>query len=119
MTLACITRNAWERLRTAKEVYLRTREHPTVFDLPEGPTYHSFDSVYDDAESFSAVYKTIVSRLLEATEKGDVVYAVPGDPTVAEGTVTRLQEQATSQVIDIEIIHGVSCIEPVLAAVRC
>ncbi len=112
-----VTRQAWELLRRADRVYLRTRIHPTVPHLPEGPVYHSFDDVYEREENFARVYEEIVRQLVEQAEGGkDVVYAVPGDPMVAEGTVKRLLAVCGEKQIGIKMISGVSFIEPALAA---
>ena len=112
-----LTRRAWEVLSGAGEVYLRTRIHPTVPHLPEGPVYHSFDELYDRAGDFAAVYEAIVKRLVAlAGQGGDTVYAVPGDPLVGEGTVTRLLAVCKEKQIKVEIVSGVSFVEPTLSA---
>jgi tetrapyrrole methylase family protein/MazG family protein len=112
-----LTRRAWDVLSGAGDVYLRTRIHPTVPHLPSGPVYHSFDDLYEDAGDFAALYEAIVGRLVEKAEQGgDVVYAVPGDPMIAEGTVTRLLAVCEEKNIGVEVISGVSFVEPVLAA---
>jgi tetrapyrrole methylase family protein/MazG family protein len=92
--------------------------HPTVSQLPAGPVYHTFDDLYEAAHDFEEVYATIVTRLVEALERGDVVYAVPGDPMVAEGTVTHLLTVCEEKGVQVRIAHGVSFIEPTLAALR-
>ncbi len=112
-----LTRQAWEVLSQAGEVHLRTRIHPTVPYLPAGPVYHSFDDLYETAEDFDAVYDTIVHRLVECASKGgEVIYAVPGDPMVAEGSVTRLLGVCGENGLSVRIVSGVSFIEPTLAA---
>lgn len=113
-----LTRRAWDILSRASEVYLRTRIHPTVEHLPVGPDYHSFDDLYERAGGFVEVYAAIVERLTELAEQGDVVYAVPGDPMIAEGTVTRLLVVCEEEGIPVEIVSGVSFVEPTLAALR-
>ncbi len=113
----CITRAAWDALASAEEVFLRTRVHPSVPHLPVGPVYHSFDELYQHAADFGSVYDGIVARLLDRAMGGaPVVYAVPGDPGVAEGTVTRLREACAQRGVAFKVLHGVSCIEPALAA---
>ncbi len=115
--LGQITREAWETLAQAPEVYLRTRVHPTVPHLPQGPHYHSFDDLYEAAEDFAQVYEAIVERLTALAEEGrEVIYAVPGDPMVAEGTVTRLLAVCREKGIAVRIVNGVSFVEPTLAA---
>ena len=46
-----------------------------------------------------------------------IVYAVPGDPSVAENSVKLLRELAAARGVAISIIPGVSFLEPTLAAV--
>ena len=111
-----LTRQAWDVLSEAQEVHLRTRHHPTVGHLPDGVSLRSFDDLYDEAETFNLVYDGIVEQLLALAQTGDVVYAVPGDPMVAEGTVTRLLRACQQQGIAVEVVHGVSFVEPTLAA---
>lgn len=114
-----ITREAWEMLSHATEVYLRTRVHPTVAHLPEGPVYHSFDDLYEQADDFEQVYETIVQQLVEkAIRLGDVIYCVPGDPMIAEGTVTRLSAVCKEKNIPLRIVHGISFLEPTLAVLN-
>jgi tetrapyrrole methylase family protein/MazG family protein len=69
--------------------FVRTRRHPSAADLDDAV---SFDDVYDAAASIDDVYATIVDRLVAAaTEHGEVLYAVPGSPLVAEHTVELLR----------------------------
>jgi tetrapyrrole methylase family protein / MazG family protein len=111
-----LTVQAVELLQEAETVYLRTRRHPTVRGLPDGPAYHSFDDVYEQEADFAAVYRRIVDRLVELAEGGEeVVYAVPGDPLVGEGTVTLLLEACRRRGIETVIVSGLSFVEPTLA----
>ena len=104
-----LSRKAWRVLKQAPTVYLRTSRHGCVSCLPQNDiTYHSFDDLYDTAENFEAVYNTIVERLLEAAQSGDVVYAVPGDPLVGESTTTRILAKASAAGIRVEIVSGIA-----------
>ncbi|MFZ1239267.1 MAG: SAM-dependent methyltransferase, partial [Anaerolineae bacterium] len=62
-----LTREAWEILTQAPEVYLRTARHPTVDALRAVPGLHlvSFDEVYEQTDAFADVYQTISARILE------------------------------------------------------
>lgn len=114
-----LTRQAWDVLSGAQEVWLRTSIHPTVPHLPQGPAYHSFDDLYETTDSFAGVYDAIVERLAGLAAEGrPVVYAVPGDPAVGEGTVGKLRAVCEVKNIPVEIVHGVSFIEPTLAALK-
>jgi len=60
-----LTVEAQQVLDTAHEVFLRTRRHPTVAALPAAAAIHSFDHVYEQADSFDDVYVEIASKLVE------------------------------------------------------
>jgi tetrapyrrole methylase family protein/MazG family protein len=109
-----LTREAWDVLSSAREVYLRTRKHPTVAGLPAHLTLHDFDELYERGEVFESVYARITEAVMSAAEQGDVIYAVPGHPLVGEATVHALLERARERDTPIRIISGLSFIEPVL-----
>ncbi len=109
-----LSRKAWRTLKQAKTVYLRTNQHGCVPCLPKGAVYHSFDEIYNANDKFETVYDTIVDTLITAAQTGDVVYAVPGDPFIGESTTQKLISRAKAENITIEIVHGVSYIEPML-----
>jgi len=110
-----LTREAWNVLSEASEVYLRTGLHPIVEALPAHLEVHTFDSLYEKLESFEAVYTAIVDRLTELAASSDLVlYGVPGDPTVGEATVVALRGRAQELGIALRIVHGVSFCEPCL-----
>ena len=68
--------------------YLRTTRHPAASAVTDA---RSFDDVYDRADRIDEVYATIVDDLVTAaTEHGEVLYAVPGSPRVAERSVDLL-----------------------------
>jgi tetrapyrrole methylase family protein/MazG family protein len=100
-------RRALERARIR---FVRTAHHPAVAELDAaGIAMSAFDDRYEAAADLDAVYAAIVAALLEAASAGDeVVYAVPGSPTVAERTVVLLHEQARAVGVTVEVIPGVS-----------
>ena len=113
-----LTRRAWDKLQDADTVYLRTARHPGVSQFPPAVNWHSFDEVYQTCQRFEDVYAEIAERLLRAAERdGQVVYAVPGDPLVGEASVARLIERAREEALEVEIIHGLSFIEPCLSLI--
>ncbi len=108
-----ITREAWEVLSSADEIYLRTRQHPAVAEFPSSWKLHSFDYLYESHESFSAVYDAIVHKVLELGRRTHgVVYAVPGSPYVGESTTAEIVRLAKDAGIPVRIITGVSFLEP-------
>src|SRR5690606_7056717 len=68
--------------------FVRTTRHPAAVAV-EGAA--SFDHLYDAAASFEEVYAGIVEDLVAAARAhGEVLYAVPGSPVVAERSVELL-----------------------------
>lgn len=113
-----LSRRAWRTLKQATTVFLRTAQHNCVPCLPQNsPTYHNFDHLYETLDDFDAVYEAIVEHVIAAAQQGNVVYAVPGDPMVGESTVTRLLKRAQADGIPVEIVSGISFVEPVLKLV--
>lgn len=114
-----LTAEATAVLSQASEVYLRTRRHPLADALPGNPTLHSFDTLYDTAESFEALYKAIAAQVLElgARPQG-VVYAVPGHPLVAETSVRLILDGALERGLSVRLVDGLSFVEPILSALR-
>ncbi|MFQ3535618.1 MAG: nucleoside triphosphate pyrophosphohydrolase [Aggregatilineales bacterium] len=111
-----LTRRAWRILNEAEEVYLRTARHPNLADLPIRQL-HSFDAWYDEAEDFSTLYQRIAEEVIRLGKRPQgVVYAVPGHPLVGEQTVTLILQMAGAQGIPVEIVDGLSFIEPLLSA---
>ena len=114
---AKLTREAWEVLSSANEIWSRTEQHPTIAGLPPSVKVHSFDSLYEKGESFDDVYAVIVEKVLELGQRPEgVIYAVPGDPFVAEATCPAIAERARIQGLPLKIVSGVSFLEPVFAA---
>jgi len=113
-----LTREAWDVLQAAGEVYLRTREHPTVDAFAERIQVHSFDHLYEAEDEFPKVYEAITREVvrLGKREQG-VVYAVPGHPWVGESSTALIREAAAAEGVPVRIVGGVSFIEPVLQAV--
>ena len=102
--------------------YLRTARHPSA---PAVGVATTFDEVYETASTLADVYPAIVERLVDAAgAAGEVLYAVPGSPLVAERTVELLRADRR---VTTEIIPGVSfldlawsrlAVDPLAAGVR-
>jgi len=109
-----LTRRAWRTLHEAETVYLRTARHPAV-DALDCP-YQSFDELYENATDFETLYTTIADQVIAlAQASSGLVYAVPGHPLVGEHTVTLILEKAKAIHLDVQIIDGLSFIEPTLS----
>jgi tetrapyrrole methylase family protein / MazG family protein len=102
--------------------YLRTARHPSAGIVPGA---ESFDAVYETEATIDAVYERIVDLLADAAERhGEVLYAVPGSPVVAERTVERL---LADDRVDVDVLPALSFVDlvwsrlgvdPVAAGVR-
>ena len=113
-----LTRRAWEVINSAEEIYLRTRDHPTVEGFPPDLNVHSFDNFYQEEESFEIVYQRITAEIINLSQqKAGVIYAVPGDPFVAEATTPMILSKARELELEVEVISGVSFLEPTFSAV--
>lgn len=112
-----LTHQARQVLAQADEIYLRTRLHPVVSTLAPNLVLHSFDDLYAAADEFEMVYAGIVARVLELGARPEgVIYAVPGHPFVAEATCPEIFRQARLANIPVQVIAGLSFLEPVFTA---
>jgi len=114
-----VSRSVWELLTGSKVIYFRTGHHP-VFDAlsPQGELI-TFDHLYEEIDDFDGVYTAIVNTILEEVrDNPPVVYAVPGDPTIGEATVSALLRLAAEENISVRVLHGISFIEPCLGLLR-
>jgi tetrapyrrole methylase family protein/MazG family protein len=89
--------------------FARTARHPAVAELAQhGLEFETFDARYDMADDFEALYASIVAELIGAAGAGDVCYAVPGNPGVAERTVVLLREAALRGEVQLDVLPGLS-----------
>ena len=109
----------YKKLKAAKKLFVRTVDHPVLEALSaESLQFESFDAVYEKHSSFQPVYEEIVERLVEATTFGDVMYAVPGHPLVAEQTVQLLIAASDTGRINLVIEGGQSFLDPIFGALK-
>lgn len=114
-----LTIGALEKMKMSKKVFLRTEKHPVVDYLKlQGICFESFDSIYENQESFDEVYETIADQLIFMLESEDVVYAVPGSPFVAENTVQILIDRANKKGFTLEFVPSVSFIEAIFHTLK-
>ena len=111
-----LTREAWSVLQASSEIYLRTRHHPTVQELPAHLILHSFDQFYQQAGDLPQVYQNIAEEVVRLGQRPEgVVYAVPGHPWVGESTVARIFERAEQVGLSVQVVDGIDFIAPTLA----
>jgi tetrapyrrole methylase family protein/MazG family protein len=90
--------------------YARTARHPAIDELARhGLDFESFDDRYEAATDFEELYRGITEELVAAAgEHGEICYAVPGNPAVAERTVALLREAADRGEVTLQIVPGLS-----------
>ena len=111
-----LTLQARDALEHASEIFLRTREHPTVAALPRHLKVHSFDYLYKTLTDFDAIYSAIAGEIVARGERGDVMYAVPGNPLFGESSVQKILALARVKEIPTRIIAGLSFVDAACAA---
>ncbi len=111
-----LTLEAVEALGAADELYLRTRIHPTVEELPAALQWTAFDDLYETSSSFDALYDRIVEVLLARGARAEIAYAVPGHPLIGEASVQRLLARAPAAGVAVRIVGGLSFAEAALTA---
>jgi tetrapyrrole methylase family protein/MazG family protein len=73
------------------------------------PDATAFDDLYEAADSFEAVYAAIVEAVVAgAVEHGEVLYAVPGSPVVAERAVELLVADGR---VSVEVLPALSFLD--------
>ena len=104
--------------RYADRRWVRTTRHPAAASIGWSG---SFDAVYESEPSLDAVYAAIVERLVSL---GDVLYAVPGSPAVAERTVDllradgRVTVEVRPAMSFLDLVWARLGVDPVAAGVR-
>ncbi len=109
-----VTADTLELIGRIPHRYLRTAIHPTARLLVDRPDTIAFDDLYERADTFDAVYDSIVKQLLEAAnEHGEILYAVPGSPLVLERTVALLRQRAddADAALDLDVRPAMSFLD--------
>lgn len=107
-------------LKNSNNLYLRTEKHPTVDYLKDsGIRFETYDYAYDKFESFEEVYGFISEDLISKYKAcGELIYAVPGHPLVAEKTVTLLIDLCSKENIEYSILPAVSFVDAMMEALE-
>lgn len=107
-----LSTRALEILTSGQMIDLRTSDHPCVDSLEkQGMKWQSFDHVYDAADTFEEVYEKITRDIYDRAKTAPIIYAVPGNPFVAEYTVSMLRTKLGEMP---NIIPGTSFIDAII-----
>ena len=101
-----LTVSASAALAAGRPRFVRTERHPSAaLALPAV----SMDHLYESAGSLEEVYEGIVEELVAAAgAHGEVTYAVPGSPLVAERTVELLRADPR---VEVEVLPALSFLD--------
>lgn len=106
-----ISQGALDILQSSSRIFLRTEKHPIMDKLKETIKYTSLDYFYEQEENFENVYNKISEFIIESSKEGDLVYAVPGHPRVAEKTVSIIESMAKEKGIQVQTIASMSFVD--------
>ncbi|MGE6632316.1 nucleoside triphosphate pyrophosphohydrolase [Bacillus sp. NPDC077027] len=107
-----LTLGVYKQLKQAKQVFMRTQDHPLTAELmQEVSSLIFFDEIYEKHDQFESVYEEITETLFAEAKKHDIIYAVPGHPFVAEKTVQLLVQKQEERGIKIDIVGGQSFLD--------
>lgn len=115
-----LTIGTFNLLKKGVNILLRTEKHPTVSYLKSmGISFNTYDNAYEDHNTFEEVYDYIAKNLIEKhKEYGDLIYAVPGHPFVAEKSVSLLLKLCDDEGIPYEVLPAVSFIDAMMEALK-
>lgn len=85
-------------LDPGRVVVARTLHHPAAQQLAELREVMSCDDIYEGSDDFDSVYESIADRVIGLAAEVDVIYAVPGSPTVGELAVAKIRARADATV---------------------
>ncbi|WP_294188409.1 nucleoside triphosphate pyrophosphohydrolase [uncultured Clostridium sp.] len=115
-----LTIGAVRALEEGNNIYFRTEKHPTVDYLKSKiENFKTYDHYYESSDNFDEVYESIASDIVKNhKEFGEIVYAVPGHPLVAEKSVFNLINLCDSENIKYEIVPAVSFIDAMMDVLK-
>lgn len=94
-------------------VVVRTAHHPAAAELAELREVVFCDDLYQTSEEFEDVYAAIADRVIDASQAGPVLYAVPGSPMIGEFAVRAIQDRGD----DVDVLPAESFVDAVLTHV--
>lgn len=115
-----LTIGAVRTLEEGKNIFFRTEKHPTVDYLKERiKKFKTYDHCYETSDNFDEVYENIANDIIKNHKDfGEIVYAVPGHPLVAEKSVFNLISLCDRDNIKYEIVPAVSFIDAMMDVLK-
>ena len=115
-----LTIGALNALKEEQRVFLRTEKHPTVDYLTNnGVKFETLDNYYEEGKSFDEVYENIANKIIDIyNTEGNLIYAVPGHPLVAEKSVFNLIDLCKKNKIEYSILPAVSFVDAMMESLK-
>lgn len=114
-----LTLRAWRILEDAREVYLRTRRHPVVEEIPQRIELHDFDHLWSTADSPETAARETAAEIVQLGRRpGGVIYAVPGHPLADDPGAVMTLAQARAEGVPVQVVDGVSFLEAAASALK-
>jgi tetrapyrrole methylase family protein/MazG family protein len=98
-------------MRPDVRVIVRTVVHPAAEELGRLRPIEACDDLYETLDNFDDVYEAIVRRIVDSASASDVVYGVPGSPSVGERSVSALRQLANDRGIEVTVLPGMSFLD--------
>ncbi len=104
--------SVWEVLKSSPRIFLRTEQHPAASWLRrQGINFRTFDFCYENSRDFQEVYRQIAALVFEEAKAAPLVYAVPGNPLVAEESVELILKEGKDAGLQIEVLPAMSFLD--------
>ncbi|MDR0880514.1 MAG: nucleoside triphosphate pyrophosphohydrolase [Clostridioides sp.] len=109
--ISLISKGAMDLLKSSSRIFLRTEKHPIIEKLRGEINYTSLDDFYEREKNFEGVYESIAEFIVKESKNGDLVYAVPGHPRVAEKTVGLIEALALQNGVKTSTVASMSFVD--------
>ncbi|GAB6168585.1 nucleoside triphosphate pyrophosphohydrolase [Clostridium carnis] len=107
-------------LEESDNIFFRTEKHPTVEYLRgKIKGFKTYDHFYEEGTSFDEVYENIAKDIIEKYKiSGELIYAVPGHPLVAEKSVFNLIKLCDESKIEYKLLPAVSFMDAMMDSLK-
>lgn len=107
-------------LEKSENIFFRTEKHPTVDYLRDKiKDFKTYDYFYEECSSFDDVYANIAKDIIKVyRDRGELVYAVPGHPLVAEKSVFNLIKLCEENDIEYKLVPAVSFVDAMMDSLK-
>jgi len=116
MRIDQITREAERAIRQCAEVlYVDTTVATGAFLQELAPkATNLFAAAYRQAGERISAYQFMAQQVIEAAERGPVVFALPGHPSIFAMAPALVQEKAAAQGLTVRVLPGISALDTIV-----